>query len=43
MRHLSKIGKNLPVMALLEDHPGLLDSLSAFLKDPIGVIRLHFD
>lgn len=41
MKHVQQISKHIPHTAALDDHPNLGDSLSAFLKDPIGVISLH--
>jgi len=43
MRHVTQISRSLPAKAFTEDHPNLIDSLVGFLKDPLGVIRLHLD
>jgi len=43
MKHMKVVSKRLPAKALLDDHPGLWDSVKGFLQDPIGTIQLHFD
>ncbi|MFA6243966.1 MAG: hypothetical protein WC655_23685 [Candidatus Hydrogenedentales bacterium] len=43
MKHLTSLTKVHPALAVTDGHPSIVDSISAFLKDPIGVINLHFD
>lgn len=42
MKHITTISA--PAKAALpEDHPTLWNSLSAFVKDPVGTLAIHFD
>jgi hypothetical protein len=42
MKHVKVLSKTGPAGAsLLGDHPGLQESICAFLRDPIGTLRLH--
>lgn len=44
MKHIHSISKDAPAKAILGfGHPGVVDSLSAFFKDPIGVIAVHIN
>lgn len=42
MKHVISLTKNRPALAI-DGHPTVYDSISAFLKDPLGVIELHFE
>lgn len=44
MKHISTITKDAPAKAILGfGHPGLLDSVADFFKDPLGVLQVHID
>ncbi len=43
MKHVSGITKNVPSKACVEDHPGLIDSITGFLADPTGAIDTHLE
>ena len=43
MKHVSGITKSVPSKACVEDHPGLIDSITGFLADPAGVLDQHLD
>jgi len=41
MKHLTSLTKSYPALAITDGHPSIVDSISEFLKDPVGVIELH--
>ncbi len=41
MKHLTSLTKAHPALAVIDGHPSIVDSISEFLKDPLGVIDLH--
>jgi len=43
MKHVSRVTNLRPFLAETEGHPSLGDALSAFFKDPVGVITLHLN
>ncbi|MDX9974414.1 MAG: hypothetical protein RBU21_15625 [FCB group bacterium] len=43
MKHVNTLTKNVPAKALANDHPSLIDSISAFVKDPAGTVGLHLN
>lgn len=44
MKHIHSISKDVPAKAILGfGHPGLIDSVADFFKDPIGVLQVHID
>lgn len=43
MKHLTSLSKSHPALAISDGHPSIYDSISAFVKDPLGVLQLHFE
>lgn len=44
MKHVARISKSIPAMAIvIDDHPGIEESIKAFIDDPQAVLQLHID
>lgn len=41
MKHFTMM--SMPAKAAVEDHPGVEDSIKAFIDDPAGVLQVHKD
>jgi len=41
MKHLVTVTRGLPAKALLEGHPGVVESITGLLKDPLGTLGTH--